>query len=241
MSKEFNINHPLLFILAGIAVFAVMLQSVVFLRKAWKHARELGFEKAKLRKTAITAAVFSIAPAVGIGIGIITLAGTLGLPLPWLRLSVVGAIMYELSAATTAANAMGAQLGDLLTAQQFSAIAWTMTIGISTGLILIPCFTKKTLDGLNNVGNRDKVWGGYLIDSIFMGLIATFVGVGVSNVRVNSEGIVTALVLVVSAVIMLLCGLLKKKLHWNWMTDYALPICMIASMAAAIPLTGWLC
>ena len=134
MDHNFSVNHPLLFILAGVAVFVVALQSVVFLRKAWKRALELGFSKEKLKKLAISAAVFSIAPAIAVGIGVITLAGTLGIPLPWLRLSVVGAIMYELSAAETAASALGTSLTGTLSATEFSAIAWTMTIGITTGL-----------------------------------------------------------------------------------------------------------
>lgn len=241
MSKEFNINHPLLFLLAGIAVLAVMVQSAVFLCKAMRRARELGYSREQLRKTVITAGVFSIAPAVGVGIGLITLAGTLGLALPWLRLSVVGAIMYELSAATTAAKAMGARLGEMLTAQQFSTIAWTMTVGISTGLVLIPCFCKRTLSTLNKAGEKDRVWGEHLTNAIFIGLIATFVGVGLSELTVSRAGVVQALVLAVSAIVMLLCGICKKKLGWNWMNDYALSICMILAMAAAIPLTAWLC
>ena len=84
MNRTFSINHPLLFLLAGIAVLAVALQSVVFLRKAWVRAKELGFSQEKLRKIAVSAAVFSIAPAIAVGIGVITLSGALGLPLPWL-------------------------------------------------------------------------------------------------------------------------------------------------------------
>lgn len=241
MAQEFNVNHPLLYILAGIAVLAVILQSVFFLRKAWKHALELGYEREKLKKLAVSAAVFTVAPAIGVGIGIITLAGTLGLPLPWLRLSVVGAIMYELSAATTAAKAMGVELGQALNAQQFSTIAWTMTLGITTGLVLIPCFCKRTLTKLNDAGSKDTVWGEYLTDAIFMGLIASFVGVGLSEVTVSSEGVVKALVLLISAVVMLFCGFARNKLGWKWMNDYALPICMVVSMLAAIPLSAAIC
>lgn len=240
LDKTFSVNHPLLFILAGIAVFAVVLQSVVFLRKAWKRALELGYSKSRLKAVATTAAIFSIAPAVAIGIGIITLSGTLGLPLPWLRLSVVGAIVYELSAAGTAASAVGATLGDALTAQQFSTIAWTMTIGITTGLFLIPAFCKKTLDKVESVGEKDDKWGDLFINAIFFGLIATFVGQGLSGVTVNAAGRVTALVLVISALVMCVCGVLRNKLGWKWLNDYALPICMVIAMASAIPLTAWL-
>ncbi len=240
MDKAFSVNHPLLFILAGLAVLAVAAQSVVFLIKAWRRAQKLGFSKEKLKKIAVSSAVFSIAPAIAIGIGIITLSGSLGLPLPWLRLSVVGSIVYELSAADTAATAVGATLGETLTAQQFTTIAWTMTVGITVGLFLVPTLCKKTLGGLAKVGNKDKTWGEHFINAIFFGLIATFVGTGVAGVTKGGEGLVKALVLVVSALIMCLCGVLRNKLKWKWLNDYALPICMVLAMAAAIPLSIWL-
>lgn len=241
MDKTFSINHPILFILAGAAVAAVLAQSAVFLVKAYRRAVELGYSKEKLKKLIISSALFSIAPAVAIGIGIITLSGTLGLPLPWLRLSVVGSIVYELSAAETAASSLGAQLGSNLTAQQFTTIAWTMTIGITTGVVLIPACCKKYTGSINNVGNKDKVWGEHFVNAIFFGLIATFVGVGFSGIREGGSGIVEALVLVVSAVVMCVCGVLRNKLGWKWLNDYALPICMVIAMASAIPLTMWLC
>jgi hypothetical protein len=46
--------------------------------------------------------------------------------------------------------------------------------------------------------------------------------------------------MVVSALIMALCGFLMKKLKWKWLSDYALPISMVLGMAAALPLTSWL-
>ena len=44
----------------------------------------------------------------------------------------------------------------------------------------------------------------------------------------------------ISALIMVACGLLMKKLKWKWLNDYALPISMVAGMAAAIPVTALL-
>ena len=251
MQNNFSPNHPVLFILAGIAVCAVMLQSVFFLRKSWKRAIEMGYSKERLKKLVVSAILFTIAPAVAIGIGIITLSGTLGLPLPWLRLSVVGSLVYELSAAETAAKSMGAQLGSQLTAQQFSTIAWTMTIGITTGAVLIPVFCKKYTGTFANVGKKDRAWGDHFTNAIFIGLIATFVGQGLSGIRpfagsnVTAEemaeiadGRLTALVLLVSCIVMIICGFCRKKFKWTWLNDYALPICMVVAMASAIPLSG---
>lgn len=240
MDSTFSINHPILFVFAGIAVLAVILQSAAFLVKAWKRALELGYTKAQLKKIVISSVVFTIAPAIAIGIGIITLSGTLGVALPWIRLSVVGALVYELSAAETAAASLGVELGEALTAQQFTTIAWTMTVGIMTGLILIPAFCKKTTQGISSIGTKDKAWGEHFSNAIFFGLIATFVGVNVSGVTVDSAGRITALVLLVSALVMCVLGFLRSRLKWTWLNDYALPICLVISMAAAIPLTAWL-
>lgn len=59
-------------------------------------------DQAKIRKTVKTAALFTIAPAVSIVISVITLSKSLGIPLPWLQLSVVGSLSYEPSAASNA-------------------------------------------------------------------------------------------------------------------------------------------
>lgn len=237
---EFSVNHPVLYILAGLCIIAVITQSVVFLKKAWKRALELGYSKEKLNKVVKSSIVFTIAPAIAIGIGVITLAPTLGIPLPWLRLSVVGSIVYELSAADTAASAMKITLGQSLTAKQFVTIAFTMTTGIITGLILIPGFCKKTVTGMSSVGMKDKKWGEHFSNALFYGLIATFVGQGLSGVTVDSKGRVQALVLVISALVMCVCGVLRGKFKWKWINDYALPICMVVAMACAIPLSIWL-
>ena len=44
----------------------------------------------------------------------------------------------------------------------------------------------------------------------------------------------------ISAIVMVVCGLLLKKTGKRWIMDYALPISLIIGMAAAIPITAWL-
>lgn len=45
-----------------------------FLVKAWKRGREIGMSADKLKQIAVTAAIFTIAPAIAIVIGVITLS-----------------------------------------------------------------------------------------------------------------------------------------------------------------------
>ena len=69
---EFSVNSPVLFVIAGLIIAAVLAQSVYFLIKAWKRGLAIGMGKEKLRRIARTAAVFTIAPAVAIVISVIT-------------------------------------------------------------------------------------------------------------------------------------------------------------------------
>ena len=107
-------------------------------------------EQVIIRKTIKTAAIFTVAPAVSIVISVITLAKSLGIPLPWLRLSVVGSLSYEAIAASNAVSAMGLELGKIsnLTAQQFVNISLVMTISILVGIWLGPVIGKKLLSGM---------------------------------------------------------------------------------------------
>lgn len=243
---EFNVNSPILFVLSGIIVAVVLAQSVFFLVKAWRRGKGIGMGADKLKRVAVTAGVFTIAPAVAIVISVITLAKDLGLPLPWLRLSVVGSLSYETIAATNAESAMGLTFGQVsaLTASQYVTIAAVMTVSIMLGIWLVPLIGKKLLNGVISLENRDKKWGDIFSASLFIGMISAFLGYVFCDFGVvfkgDSSGLIPPLVMLVSALVMGAAGLAVKKLKWRWISDYALPISLVLGMASAIPITAWL-
>lgn len=269
---EFSVNHPILFVLAGILIAAVLAQSVYFLVKAVRRSKAIGMDQTKIRKTIRTAALFTIAPAIAIVISVIALSKSLGLPLPWLRLSVVGSLSYETIAAENAVSAMGLTLGKItqLTAQQYVNIALVMTISIMVGIWLVPVVAKKLQSGMLSLENRDKKWADILSNAMFIGMISAFLGLvfcdfsriwsgdengmvaiaesvtvdgvktSVTNYYTATSGLIPICVMAVSAVIMVVCGLMMKKPKWKWLGDYALPLSLILGMAAAIPITAWL-
>ena len=248
---EFYVNHPLLFVLAGILVAVVLAQSVYFLVKALKRSRQLGMDQKKIRKTIGTAAIFTIAPAVAIVISVITLSKDLGLALPWLRLSVVGSLSYETVAAGNALSAMDLELGKVasLNSQQYVNITLVMTISIMVGIWLVPAISKKLLGGVSKLQKMDAKWTEILSNAMFIGMIAAFLGfVFCDFSRLWSpvegfsptSGLIPVCVMAVAAIVMVLCGVLMKLLKWKWLNDYALPISMILGMASAIPITAWL-
>lgn len=266
---EFQVNHPILFVIAGLLIAVVLAQSIFFLVKALRRSKALGMDQAKIRKTIRTAAIFTIAPAVAIVISIITLSKKLGLALPWLRLSVVGSLSYETVAASNALSAMGQSLGSgsALTAQQYVNVLIVMTVSIMLGIWLVPLIGKKLQGGLENLGKRDAKWADIFQNSLFLGMIAAFLGfvfcdvsrlwdtdarfvtetVVENGVEVEktipvsaTSGLIPVCVMLTAAVIMIICGLLMKKPKLKWLSEYALPISLILGMASAIPFTAWL-
>ena len=242
----FSINHPILFVLAGIIIAVVMGQSVYFLAKAIKRSKELGMDQSKIRKTIQTAA-----PAVAIVISVLALSKKLGLALPWLRLSVVGSMSYETIAASNALQAMGQNLGSgtELTAQQYVNVLLVMTISIMVGIILVPLIAKKLQSGLSNLSKRDAKWADIFQNALFLGMIAAFVGFVFSDISrlwnpvegySATSGLIPVCVMVTSMVVMVCCGLLMRKPKLKWLSEYALPISLVAGMASAIPFTAWL-
>lgn len=235
----FSVNHPFIYLVAGVVVLFVIAQSVFFLIRAVKRAGQLGLNGATIRKTILSSALFSVAPAVSILVGVITLSKFIGLPLPWLRLSVIGAVTYELPAATIAAGAMGALVTETITdAQIFSVIAWVMTLGILSGLVLVIFGLKRIQSGVSSLSGSDKRWGEILSDSLFLGMISAFVGLLFADIRSGLPGFIPIVVALVSALLMTLCGIAIKVLKWTWLEQYAMPVCMLGAMALSIPITA---
>lgn len=237
----FSVNHPLLFVIVGAIISVVLAQSIYFLARAVKRARELGLG-AHIKKTVISAAIFTIAPAVAVLIGVVALSKSLGIPLPWLRLSVIGSITYETVAAGNALEAANMSAGTTVTDPSiYITIAWVMTVGIAAGLILVPFVTKKIQGGLSKIGMKDKKWGEIFNNAMFLGMISAFLGYVFCDVGLvfkgDTSGLIPVCVMVTSAVVMAICGTIATKCKIRWLTDYALPMSLIAGMASAIPFT----
>lgn len=242
---EFSVNHPILFILVAVLVLVVLAQSVYFLVRAYRRALQIGMKKSNLKKTIISSALFTIAPAISILVGVVALSKSLGLPLPWLRLSIIGSLSYETIAAGNTLNELDAEMGkQISSASAFVTVAWVMTLGIIVGLFLTPLLAKKIQKGMKKIENMDKKWSEIFTNAMFLGMISAFLGYVFwdfgSVFSGKTSALIPVLVMAVSAVIMLVCGLCAKVFKAKWITDYALPISLVGGMAAAIPITNWL-
>lgn len=242
---QFSVNHPILYVLVGLLVAVVLAQSVYFLVRAVRRAKQLGMDTTVIKATITSSAVFTVAPAIAILVGVVALSKSLGVALPWLRLSIIGSLTYETVAAGNTLEALGLPASETITdPSAFVTVLWVMTLGIAVGLILVPFVTKKIQGGMSKIGMKDKKWGEIFNNAMFLGMISAFLGYVFCDVsgafRGDFTGLIPVVVMFCSAIVMAVCGTAATRLKIRWLTDYALPISLLCGMAIAIPATFWL-
>ena len=106
------INAGWMFALAAVIILSILVQNFIMMRKAWRHAKDdLKLDNTQIRKGLINGILVSIVPTIPVIVVLLTLVPTLGSPLPWLRLSVIGSAMGESIAADAGATAVGETIG----------------------------------------------------------------------------------------------------------------------------------
>lgn len=234
----------------GIGLFIVVFviaQSLFFLIKAWKQGKKLGISTEKLKNTVMSSAVFTIAPAISILATVIVLANSLGIVLPWIRLSVIGNLAYESVAAEAALDTFGLTLSSPVTDPKiFATIAFVMTIGCILPLILIIFVMKKVQKTMGKVADKNSKLADTLSAAAFIGIIAAFVARSIAGAGKAGDnplyghefgdgaGFMSVCVLAASMIFMTLLTFLCRKFKIKWLETFALPISMFAAMGIAI-------
>ena len=231
-----------MYALGGFIVIFVLAQSLFFLIRAWKQGKKLGLSTAIMRGTVTRSALFSLAPALSSVAPILTLSGALGIVLPWIRLTVIGAISYEVPAAESAMEALGYTGGlstEITDPLGFSTAAWVMTLGSVMPLVIIPFAMKKIQNSIGKAVSKNTAWADVMSAAAFIGLISAFVGraiVGQGDKAVlgDGAGIMSITALAVSMLSMLLFMQIEKKKKIAWLQSMAMPLAMFIGMGAVM-------
>ena len=235
-------ESPFMYIMASIVICFVLAQSTFFLVRAVKRGKEIGIEPAKMKNAAVQSALFSIAPAISIVATIITLSAALGVVLPWIRLSVIGNLSYETTAAQNALDALGGgSISNPVTDKtQFSTIAWVMTLCSVLPLVILPFALKKLQKGIGNAMSGKKLWSDCMSAAAFIGIVIAFVAravLGQGSVKTATAGAgVLSLTGLISAILFmfLFMFLLKKFPKLKKFESFAMPLSMFLAMGAVI-------
>jgi hypothetical protein len=89
-----TVNSIPFYIIVALVLAFVVTMCVIFLVKSYKAGIALGMDPKDLKKVMTSSATFTLLPSISILLGVIALSGTLGVPLSWLRLSVIGSLQY---------------------------------------------------------------------------------------------------------------------------------------------------
>ncbi len=256
-------SSPALYLIAGAVILFVLAQSVFFLVKAYKQGRALGLDKSKLRNAITSSALFTIPSALSVLATVIALAPALGLVIPWVRLSVIGNLMYETTAAEAAMEAMGHQGGmavPVTDPEVYAGVAWVMSLGICFSLVVLPFLAKPLHKKFIAAGKKEETQAEATADApadskkkrslngfinkfatpaIFIGLIGAFIaraiiGAGKPETFGDGAGVLSIITLVVAVVVSIVLEILAKKFKLTWLEPFVMPIGMIIAMIAAI-------
>ena len=180
-----QLNGGGIWLVCGVIIAFIAVICVIFIVRAWNAGKALGMDPLRMRRAVTSSALFSVLPSVGILLGVIALSGSLGIPWPWLRLSVIGALHYEVNVASSAAEAVTkAKLSSqTMTVQAFPTVAFLMSVCIVSGMVLATLFTKRYLKRLQekNPAGQDltKQSGGFgdrAMTAMFIGLVSAYIG-----------------------------------------------------------------
>ena len=242
-----QLSSGTMYAICGVIVAFVAAVCVLFMVRAWRAGKALGMDTGKMKQTITASATFAVLPSVGILLGVIALSGSLGIPWPWLRLSVIGALHYETQVAQAAAEQLGLQLsGEAMTAGGFSTIALLMSVCIMWGMILATLFGKRYLNRIGGgrkaapAGEKREGFGDRAMTAMFVGMVSAYIGSYLGGF-ISGEGLLrfrgTWTPLATAAAAALAMGgftWLAEKKKMAWLESFSIAGSMLIGMLAAI-------
>lgn len=243
---DFKESYWMYALALGIVLF-ILVQSVFFIVKSWKHGKELGLSKETMKNALLSSVIFTIAPAISILVTVIVLANALGIVLPWIRLTVIGNLAYETVAAENTLSALGGTLNTEVTDPiQFSTVTWAMNLGAVFPLAFLPFAVKKlqkTIGGAVNKNEKTAALGDIISAAAFIGIIAAFISraiAGTTSDGVGNAGVLSVSVLIVSILTMIILSKICTKFKLAKLEPFTMPVSMFVGMGSAMLISHFL-
>lgn len=241
-------SEPIIYVIGGIIAATIIAMSVFFILKSVKRAKKIGMDMSKIKKAISSSAIFSIVPSIPIVVGIGIMMTGLGLAIPWIRLTVIGALQYELIAYDQANKAL---LGTGASQEVIVATAVTvMTLSILSGPLFNAIGYKKYQTKLADLQKKNKklmdTITGALLGGLLAGMLSSIMVTGIFSINkpstdastnITTYGEITLITLAASLLIMGICGVLIKVCKQKWLENYALPITILGALGIAYGFT----
>lgn len=227
------VNSPVFWVACLPPVAIVMIECILFLKKSLKQADDLGISKNLVKQSITSSCITAIGPCLVVIATVLSLISYVGVPLAWMRNSIIGNAQEELLAANFAADGMGMNLNDALangtlSLEFFSTAAFVMAAGMVGYVVSSAIFSDK----VPVLGEKFSGGNAALLPFLTMGAV---VG-GMSNIvvgqalpfSINSVGVA------IGAAIMAVMQILAKKNPGTvWIKEWSMTISMFGGMIIA--------
>jgi hypothetical protein len=218
-------NSPGMWIACSAIIVVVFFQVVRLTHISFRAGREIGLTRKQMLMAFRSGFVTAIVPSVAILLGLALLIPRLGLPFPWMRLSVIGSVTYELISAGVAATEMGLDgLSGAFDNEVFSVVVWTMSVGAITGLLVVAFFAPSINKLKNRVAGGDEGWMQVMTSAAFFGAVSYMVAQPVV------KGGAPLIALLGGFVSMALIGAVIELGKQKWLKEWALSLAIISGM-----------
>lgn len=230
------VNGKPLFLMVVCGLLIVVVFILASLRIAIKRAKELGFSSEEINKVIKSSAVFSIVPSISIDIGLASLSTVVGTPWAWFRLSVIGALMYELTAAGMVTSASGYEnMSEFINGADINlvpAIFMVMSISIIFAATINIFLGKSYHKGVTKFKSRSGVKGSLIISYFTLAMVM------VLSLAQLFKGVVSISVFITSYLVSITLLKLSAKYNISWMKEFVLAFALIISMSLSIAFEG---
>lgn len=224
-------NSGWMWFAALIPMSVLGIQTFLILRKSLTNGKRMGITDSQVKRAVIGSASASVGPSLAILAGLISLMVMMGAPIAWLRLSYIGAVMYEMTSADVGAQAVGVTFEQVsMTGEAFANGVWAMTLGSIGWIVVSGLFTDK-IDKL-----RTKLSGG---DSAVLPMITAGATLGcycyltfsrMYPVAVSNKQLFAV---IGGALTILVMTMLNKKRKAKWVSAWGATIAMLVGMCFA--------
>ena len=230
-------NSIPMWLACALPVAFVILQAVLFARGAYKSGKKLGLNDKQMKSSAVT----SIGPSIVVLSAMLSLLVSVGGPIGWMRLSMIGSVMFESIAAGLGTSAVGVQLGtDTLTPEALGMAVWTMIL-CSIGWALFATFSANKMDKIEkkvsrgNTGTLTTIASCAII-GVFSAMCASHLSKPFYSMMMKADQITmsgawkNALACVLGAVIMFVLTKVANKKEIGWLKEWSLTITILGAM-----------
>jgi len=172
------INSPGLWIASSIMIIAILCQSALFLRMAWKEAKKIGIPRERAIAGARSAVITVIGPTMSPIIILLALIAVLGAPTAWMRMNDIGAARTELAMVSIATNVIGIDpQSAAMDIRGYSYALWGMALNDVGWMLVTLVFTHRMSGMVDWMKKKyDDLWVKLLISGATIGLFAFLLG-----------------------------------------------------------------